>query len=182
MAHFVDIKPHVPSGGAREGDGLALLHLPIAVFLVPQLQESVLGVVPLAALRAGPVSAPSGTFAVKLLRDGKALPAAAWHKKHPGPRFWHVRHCSLMNSCSLKPEARSLQPEACSPKPAARSLQPEACSPKPAARSLTHKPVWRKGTQLMAGSSFKQQVRHHSCRNGRQQNPVAIMACGGEES
>src|SRR6476660_9315705 len=92
MAHFVDIKPHAHFRGVSGRHGLALFHLPIAVRLVPELQEPVLGVVPLTALRADQVSAPGGTLAVKLLRDGKALPAAAWHEIHARPGFRNISH------------------------------------------------------------------------------------------
>src|SRR5437867_10456086 len=92
MAHFVDIKTTRPTLGRQESHGSALFDLPIAVRLVPQLQKPVFGVVPLPALRTDQVSAPTGTLAVKLLRDGKALPAAAWHEIHPGPRFCDISH------------------------------------------------------------------------------------------
>lgn len=55
---------------------------PEAFVLVSELEQAVLGIVALSAVRTLQVAAPSGTPPVVLLRYGEALPATARNQVH----------------------------------------------------------------------------------------------------
>ena len=61
---------------------LALVDFPVAFGMKSHLEETVLGIVVLAASRADEITAPRGAFAVVVLGDGEGCAATAGDKEH----------------------------------------------------------------------------------------------------
>jgi hypothetical protein len=72
-----------PSRGEIPHVVLAFIHFPIALRVIPQLQQAILGVVPLPAAWADQVSTPTRALAVVFLGNGKAGATTAWDQIHP---------------------------------------------------------------------------------------------------
>ena len=60
----------------------AVLHAPIALAMIAELQQSVLGIVALAAVGADQEVTPLRSVTIVLLGNGEAGTAAAWHQEH----------------------------------------------------------------------------------------------------
>jgi hypothetical protein len=58
------------------------VYLPIAFAVIPDLQQTVLGVMTLSALGAFQVTAPGCALPIVVFGDGKSRPAAARNQKH----------------------------------------------------------------------------------------------------
>jgi hypothetical protein len=61
---------------------LAFVYLPISFALISNPQQAILRIVPLAAVRADQIPAPSRPLVIVVLRNRKSRPATAWHQKH----------------------------------------------------------------------------------------------------
>jgi hypothetical protein len=59
-----------------------LIDGPISWTMVANLQQAILGIVPLAAMRAGEIAAPGCALAIVVLGDGKRRAAATGHEIH----------------------------------------------------------------------------------------------------
>jgi hypothetical protein len=68
----------VRNPGQPQSEFLAVIHFPVAVRVIAQLQQAVFGVVPLSATGADQVPAPILAFAVVFLGNGKAGATTAW--------------------------------------------------------------------------------------------------------
>jgi hypothetical protein len=67
----------------------ALVHFPKSIGLVPEFQQSVLGIVPLATVRAYQIPVPGRSAAIVVVGNRKSRAAAARNKEHPEP-FWSL--------------------------------------------------------------------------------------------
>src|SRR5208282_3782783 len=67
---------------ARSAAELALVDFPVSLRMESHLQQSVLGVVPLAASGTDQISAPGRALMGVILRHGKRRSTTAWHQKH----------------------------------------------------------------------------------------------------
>src|ERR1700683_4548163 len=65
----------------------ALIHFPVALAVVAELQQPVFRIVPLVAAWADQVAAPGCASVVVFFGDGKSGAATAWHEKHIQPRL-----------------------------------------------------------------------------------------------
>jgi hypothetical protein len=59
---------------------LALIHLPIAFAVISNLQQPILGIVPLATVGADQIPAPSGALPIVACFNRKSCPATARHQ------------------------------------------------------------------------------------------------------
>ena len=64
---------------------LAFFDAPVALLLISKLKQSVLGIVPLAALRAFQVAVPVGAAAIVAFGDGESGAATARYEAHSQP-------------------------------------------------------------------------------------------------
>lgn len=74
------------------GGRLAAIHFPVAVSFVAQLQETVLGIMALAALGADEKRTHMSSFAVVVVRDSKSLSATASDQEQLRNGLSRLRH------------------------------------------------------------------------------------------
>jgi hypothetical protein len=96
--------------------GSDLIHFPVTFAVVPHLQQPVLRIVPLAAVRTQKIPAPGCALAIVIVGDSKGCAAAARHQKHPQtlrtPFGCNLRHlnASLRRSIQSEPCHRDMTP------------------------------------------------------------------------
>jgi len=88
----IDVRIDAKIKSMRNADaGLAVVHLPISLRVKADLQEAVLGIVPLAAAGANQIAAPRGSLAIVVLGHGERGSATARDQEHAQRRLRSCR-------------------------------------------------------------------------------------------